>query len=42
MPQHDCPFRAAEAEVARCESRRIFLVDLHAEATSEKIAMADF
>ncbi|MBQ8525632.1 MAG: TIGR00282 family metallophosphoesterase [Clostridia bacterium] len=36
----DCPFRAAEAEIERLREKTDFiLVDFHAEATSEKIAM---
>ncbi|HUJ08679.1 MAG TPA: TIGR00282 family metallophosphoesterase [Verrucomicrobiae bacterium] len=43
MPNSDCPFRAAEAEVARLKKQtNIIIVDLHAEATSEKIAMGRF
>jgi len=43
MPNTDCPFRAAEAEVARMRQQtNIIIVDLHAEATSEKIAMGRF
>jgi metallophosphoesterase (TIGR00282 family) len=43
MPPCDCPFRAAEAEVARLRREtNIIIVDLHAEATSEKIAMGWF
>ncbi|MGO9246095.1 MAG: TIGR00282 family metallophosphoesterase [Verrucomicrobiia bacterium] len=43
MPNTDCPFRAAEAEVARLLTQtKIIIVDLHAEATSEKIAMGRF
>jgi 2',3'-cyclic-nucleotide 2'-phosphodiesterase len=43
MPNTDCPFRAAEAEVARMRPQtNIIFVDLHAEATSEKIAMGRF
>lgn len=43
MPNTDCPFRAAEAEIARLLTQtKIILVDLHAEATSEKIAMGRF
>jgi hypothetical protein len=43
MPNTDCPFRAAEAEVARLHTQtKIIIVDLHAEATSEKIAMGRF
>ena len=43
MPPCDCPFRAAEAEVARLRQKtNIIVVDLHAEATSEKVAMGRF
>ncbi len=43
MPNNDCPFRAAEAEVARLKKQtNVIIVDLHAEATSEKIAMGRF
>jgi metallophosphoesterase (TIGR00282 family) len=43
MAPVDCPFRAAEAEVARMRQQtRMIIVDLHAEATSEKIAMGRF
>ena len=43
MPNNDCPFRAAEAEVDRLKKQaKIIIVDLHAEATSEKIAMGRF
>ena len=36
----DCPFRAADAALAKLEGCPIVIVDMHAEATSEKIAMA--
>ncbi len=40
MQEIDDPFRAAHAEVDRVRERaRVIIVDLHAEATSEKIAM---
>jgi len=43
MPANDCPFRAAQAEVARLRKQTsVIIVDLHAEATSEKIAMGRF
>lgn len=43
MPANDCPFRAAEAEVTRLRRKtNVIIVDIHAEATSEKIAMARF
>jgi len=41
MKQLDCPFRAADAAVTQLEAEgvRCILVDMHAEATSEKWAM---
>ena len=43
MPNNDCPFRAARAEVAKLRRQTsIIIVDLHAEATSEKIAMGRY
>jgi metallophosphoesterase (TIGR00282 family) len=43
MPANDCPFRAVEAEVARLKRETsLIVVDMHAEATSEKIAMGRF
>ena len=40
---YDCPFRAAEAALAEIVKRTpIVMVDFHAEATSEKTAMARF
>ena len=43
MPNTDCPFRAAETEVMRLRQKtNVIIVDLHAEATSEKIAMGRF
>jgi metallophosphoesterase (TIGR00282 family) len=39
----DCPFRAIEAELERIRKiTKLILVDMHAEATSEKIAMGRF
>lgn len=38
MGEFDCPFRAADAALAQI-SQPIIIVDIHAEATSEKIAM---
>jgi len=36
----DCPFRTAEREIEKLKKKtRIIIVDMHAEATSEKIAM---
>jgi len=41
MPDLDNPFPLAQAEAARLrQETRIIVVDMHAEATSEKIAMA--
>lgn len=43
MPPSECPFRAAQAEVARLRQQtKVIIVDLHAEATSEKMAMGWF
>ncbi len=45
MPELDCPFRAIEAEVAACPLKvaaDAILIDMHAEATSEKQAMGVF
>jgi len=40
MNSYDCPFRAADAAlVALGERARVIFVDMHAEATSEKVAM---
>lgn len=37
----DCPFQAAERELKAIKSQaRVVIVDMHAEATSEKLAMA--
>jgi len=41
MPPLDCPFRTVDRLLAELPaSARIILVDFHAEATSEKIAMS--
>lgn len=37
--QVDCPFRAADKALASLQDCRIIIVDMHAEATSEKIGM---
>ena len=43
MGPADCPFRAAEEILERIgDSARVILVDMHAEATSEKVAMGRF
>jgi metallophosphoesterase (TIGR00282 family) len=40
MPTIDCPFRAADEEIERLRADTpIVLVDMHAEATSESVAM---
>ncbi|MHB8572366.1 MAG: TIGR00282 family metallophosphoesterase [Candidatus Dormibacteria bacterium] len=39
MANLDCPFQAAEGLLARGELSRVLVVDLHAEATSEKGAL---
>ena len=40
MPSIDCPFRTADALLARIPAEiRIRIVDVHAEATSEKVAL---
>lgn len=40
MQPLDCPFRTADREIEKLRKRsRVILVDMHAEATSEKIAM---
>jgi 2',3'-cyclic-nucleotide 2'-phosphodiesterase len=41
MPSIDCPFKAAEWALSKMrEQTRVIMVDFHAEATAEKIAMA--
>lgn len=43
MPSMDCPFRAAETEIEYLKKEtNIIIIDLHAEATSEKIAFGYF
>ncbi len=43
MNPYDCPFRAADALIASVASRtRVIIVDMHAEATSEKIVMGRY
>jgi 2',3'-cyclic-nucleotide 2'-phosphodiesterase len=43
MPNCDCPFRAAQAEVTKLRRQtNLLIVDFHAEATSEKIAMGRY
>ncbi len=40
MPAHaDSPFRVADEELARIGDVKVIVVDMHAEATSEKVAM---
>ena len=43
MEPLDCPFRTAERELARLKlSTNVIIVDMHAEATSEKVAIGWF
>lgn len=43
MPAQDCPFRAADALLKREDNRpRLIFVDMHCEATSEKIIMGRY
>jgi hypothetical protein len=43
MPPLDCPFRTLEAELERLkDSVDIIIVDAHAEATSEKVALGQY
>lgn len=43
MPACECPFRAVEAELERLRGQTpVIIVDIHAEATSEKRALAWF
>ena len=43
MPALDCPFRVAEREVAHLRDQTTaIIVDMHAETTSEKMAMGHF
>ncbi|HEX9305650.1 MAG TPA: TIGR00282 family metallophosphoesterase [Thermoanaerobaculia bacterium] len=40
MPAHaDSPFRVADEELARLKEVKVIVVDMHAEATSEKVAI---
>jgi len=42
-PPVDCPFRAADSEIAALRNKaELIIVDMHAEATSEKIAMGRY
>ncbi len=43
MPTLDCPFRTAEREVTHLKEQTLaIIVDMHAETTSEKMAMGHF
>jgi metallophosphoesterase (TIGR00282 family) len=43
MANMDCPFRTAEAEIEKlAQCAKVIIIDLHAEATSEKIAFGYF
>ncbi len=39
MPSLDCPFRAADAALSSVKAGSVVVVDMHGEATSEKVAM---
>jgi metallophosphoesterase (TIGR00282 family) len=40
MSPIDCPFRTADEEIEKLVNAKIIVVDMHAEATSEKIALS--
>jgi len=40
MSPIDCPFRKADEEIEKMRDAKIIVVDMHAEATSEKIALS--
>lgn len=45
MTELDCPFRAVDNEITACKLKQgadVIIVDFHAEATSEKVAMGHF
>jgi calcineurin-like phosphoesterase len=42
MQAIDCPFRAADAALATVPEGETIIVDMHAEATSEKVAMGHY
>jgi len=42
MTDIDCPFRAADAALAELPPDALIVVDMHAEATSEKVAMGRY
>jgi 2',3'-cyclic-nucleotide 2'-phosphodiesterase len=42
MPDIDCPFRAVDAALAELPDDAITFVDMHAEATSEKVGMGRY
>ncbi|MBN2302765.1 MAG: TIGR00282 family metallophosphoesterase [Lentisphaerae bacterium] len=42
MQANDCPFRTVDAVLKKCAGVKTILVDFHAEATSEKIAMGRY
>ena len=43
MDPADCPFKKADVEISKLKKKtQIIFVDMHAEATSEKIAMGRF
>lgn len=40
MPTIDCPFRAADWALGKMEESQVIIIDFHAEATAEKMALA--
>jgi len=42
MPPADCPFRAADEILKRGDTGRVVIAEIHAEATSEKIAFGRY
>jgi metallophosphoesterase (TIGR00282 family) len=40
MSPIDCPFRVADREIEKLKKAKIIIVDIHAEASSEKIALS--
>ncbi len=40
MSPIDCPFRVADREIEKLKKARVIIVDIHAEASSEKIALS--
>ena len=42
MPPIDCPFRSAKRFLSQLSGKKIIVVDMHAEATSEKTALGTY